>query len=99
MCGRAQHTRPNIATLHECLRQPTVPARGAYREARAQAAPLVEESQARAEKWAACPLRLPLQGPRYYIAGPPAMVTAMREMLHQADVSDEDVRSEAFAGY
>ena len=43
--------------------------------------------------------RLPLQGPRYYIAGPPAMVTAMREMLHQADVSDEDVLSEEFAGY
>jgi ferredoxin-NADP reductase len=43
--------------------------------------------------------RLPIQGPRYYIAGPPAMVTAMRAMLQQAGVIDEDVRSEEFAGY
>lgn len=43
--------------------------------------------------------RLPLDGPRYYIAGPPAMVIAMREMLAAAGVEDDDIRSEEFAGY
>ena len=43
--------------------------------------------------------RLPLEGPRYYIAGPPAMVIAMREMLAGAGVQDDDIRSEEFAGY
>jgi len=40
-----------------------------------------------------------LQGSVYYIAGPPAMVTAMREMLLAAGVDEDDVRSEEFAGY
>lgn len=40
-----------------------------------------------------------LQGPIYYIAGPPPMVGAMRQLLEQAGVSPDDVRSEDFAGY
>ena len=37
--------------------------------------------------------------PIYYIAGPPAMVTALRDMLNQASVDDDDIRLEEFAGY
>lgn len=37
--------------------------------------------------------------PIYYLAGPPAMVTAMREMLATSDVSGDDIRFEEFAGY
>ena len=40
-----------------------------------------------------------LQGPIYYIAGPPAMVAAMREMLVEATVDEDDIRTEEFAGY
>jgi ferredoxin-NADP reductase len=40
-----------------------------------------------------------LQGPIYYIAGPPAMVAAMREMLVSAGVEEDDIRAEEFAGY
>ena len=40
-----------------------------------------------------------LQGPIYYVAGPPAMVTGMRKMLVGAGVDEDDVRSEEFAGY
>jgi ferredoxin-NADP reductase len=40
-----------------------------------------------------------LQGPIYYIAGPPAMVAAMREMLVSAGVEEDDIRTEEFAGY
>ena len=40
-----------------------------------------------------------LQGPIYYIAGPPPMVAAMREMLVGAGVDEDDIRSEEFAGY
>lgn len=40
-----------------------------------------------------------LQGPIYYIAGPPAMVTAMRQMLTGAAVDEDDIRTEEFAGY
>ncbi len=40
-----------------------------------------------------------LNGPIYYIAGPPAMVTAMREMLVSAAVDEDDIRTEEFAGY
>ncbi|MDO8510158.1 MAG: FAD-dependent oxidoreductase [bacterium] len=35
----------------------------------------------------------------YYSAGPAAMVSAMRRMLADAGISDDDVRSEDFAGY
>jgi ferredoxin-NADP reductase len=40
-----------------------------------------------------------LHGPIYYIAGPPAMVTAMRQALTQATVDEDDIRTEEFAGY
>jgi ferredoxin-NADP reductase len=40
-----------------------------------------------------------LQGSIYYAAGPPAMVTAMREMLVGARVDEDDIRTEEFAGY
>jgi ferredoxin-NADP reductase len=40
-----------------------------------------------------------LQGPIYYAAGPPAMVTAMRKMLTAAGVDEDDIRTEEFAGY
>ena len=37
--------------------------------------------------------------PICYLAGPPAMVDAMKAVLRRADVSGEDVRSEQFYGY
>ncbi len=37
--------------------------------------------------------------PIYYSAGPPAMVTAMREMLLHAGVNEDSIRTEDFAGY
>ncbi len=40
-----------------------------------------------------------LTGPVYYIAGPPAMVAAMRQMLSAAGVDEDDVRTEEFGGY
>jgi ferredoxin-NADP reductase len=40
-----------------------------------------------------------LQGPIYYIAGPPAMVSGMRKMLVASDVDEDDIRSDEFAGY
>lgn len=40
-----------------------------------------------------------LQGPLYYLAGPPAMVSAMRGMLTDAGVDEDDIRTEEFAGY
>lgn len=40
-----------------------------------------------------------LQGPIYYIAGPPAMVAAMRQMLISAGADEDDIRTEEFAGY
>ncbi len=40
-----------------------------------------------------------LQGPIYYIAGPPPMVAAMREMVVSAGVDEDDIRTEEFAGY
>jgi ferredoxin-NADP reductase len=40
-----------------------------------------------------------LQGLIYYIAGPPTMVTAMRETLVSAGVEEDDIRAEEFAGY
>jgi ferredoxin-NADP reductase len=43
--------------------------------------------------------RLPFLGPRYYLAGPPAMVTAMRQMLTAAEVRDADIQFEEFSGY
>ena len=40
-----------------------------------------------------------LQGPIYYVGGPPPMVAAMREMLVSAGIDEDDVRTEEFAGY
>jgi ferredoxin-NADP reductase len=40
-----------------------------------------------------------LQGPIYYIAGPPAMVAAMRQMVVSAGIEEDDIRAEDFAGY
>jgi ferredoxin-NADP reductase len=40
-----------------------------------------------------------LQGPIYYIAGPPAMVAGLRKMLVSANVDEDDIRTEDFAGY
>lgn len=40
-----------------------------------------------------------LATPIYYSAGPPAMVTAMREMLLHAGISEDNTRTEDFAGY
>lgn len=37
--------------------------------------------------------------PIYYLAGPQMMVTAMRKMLNESSVSNDDIRSEEFAGY
>lgn len=40
-----------------------------------------------------------LQGPIYYIAGPPTMVAAMRQMLTAAGADEDDIRAEEFSGY
>ena len=40
-----------------------------------------------------------LNGPIYYIAGPPTMVGAMQQLLNSAGVNDDDIRPEEFAGY
>jgi ferredoxin-NADP reductase len=40
-----------------------------------------------------------LKVPIYYIAGPPAMVTGVRQMLIDAGVAEEDIRAEEFYGY
>jgi ferredoxin-NADP reductase len=42
---------------------------------------------------------LDLQGPIYYLAGPPAMVAAMPGMLTQAGMDEDDIRTEEFSGY
>jgi ferredoxin-NADP reductase len=40
-----------------------------------------------------------LQGPIYYLAGPPAMVASMRKMAIEAGVDEDDIRTEEFSGY
>ena len=40
-----------------------------------------------------------LRGPIYYLAGPPAMVAAMRRTLIDARVDEDDIRTEEFSGY
>lgn len=40
-----------------------------------------------------------LVGPIYYLSGPPGMVAAMRKLLNEAGVDDDNIRSEEFAGY
>ena len=37
--------------------------------------------------------------PIYYLAGPASMVTAMRKMLNDAGVDDDNIRTEEFSGY
>jgi ferredoxin-NADP reductase len=37
--------------------------------------------------------------PIYYVDGPPAMVSAMREALAEAGVDDDNIRTEEFTGY
>jgi len=37
--------------------------------------------------------------PIYYIAGPPAMVKGLHEMLSKTGINDDDIRAEEFAGY
>lgn len=37
--------------------------------------------------------------PIYYLAGPPSMVTGLRELLNHVNVDDDDIRSEEFYGY
>ncbi len=40
-----------------------------------------------------------LRGPIYYTAGPPALVAAVKEMLSEAGVDEDDINSEDFVGY
>lgn len=40
-----------------------------------------------------------MESPVYYVVGPPGMVTAFRAMLKDAKVSDQNIRTEKFAGY
>lgn len=40
-----------------------------------------------------------LSAPICYVAGPPAMVAAMRQTLNRAGIDDDDIRSEEFFGY
>jgi ferredoxin-NADP reductase len=40
-----------------------------------------------------------LSAPIYYVAGPPAMIEAVRQTLNRAGVDDDDIRSEDFLGY
>ena len=40
-----------------------------------------------------------LSVPIYYIAGPPGMVTGVRQMLIGAGIAEEDIRAEEFTGY
>ena len=44
-------------------------------------------------------VRSEVETPIYYLAGPPAMVEALRQTLNRADIDDDDVRSEEFYGY
>lgn len=40
-----------------------------------------------------------LSAPIYYLSGPAKMVTAMRSLLNEAGVDDDDIRTEEFTGY
>lgn len=40
-----------------------------------------------------------LQGPIFYIAGPPGMVKETRKMLLASSVNEDDIRADEFAGY
>ena len=40
-----------------------------------------------------------VEAPIYYVAGPPMMVTAMKDVLTGAGVNEDDIRAEDFGGY
>ena len=40
-----------------------------------------------------------LAGPTFYVAGPPKMVAALRNMLVAAHIDEDDIRAEEFPGY
>lgn len=40
-----------------------------------------------------------IEDPVYYVAGPPGMVAALRGMLADGGIQDDDIRSEEFSGY
>jgi hypothetical protein len=40
-----------------------------------------------------------LPSPVYYVAGAPGMVAAMRAVLNDTRIEDDDIRSEDFHGY
>jgi NAD(P)H-flavin reductase len=40
-----------------------------------------------------------IEAPVFYVAGPPAMVSAMETLLKEAGIKSRDVRAEAFTGY
>jgi ferredoxin-NADP reductase len=40
-----------------------------------------------------------LPKPIFYVVGPPGMVEAMRQTLHQGGIDNDDIRSEEFYGY
>ncbi len=40
-----------------------------------------------------------LADPIYYAAGPPALVSAMKDLLNEAGVDEDDINSEDFSGY
>jgi ferredoxin-NADP reductase len=40
-----------------------------------------------------------LNGPIYYMAGPPGMVAAMRQMVTTSGIAADDIRTEEFTGY
>jgi ferredoxin-NADP reductase len=58
-----------------------------------------QDSKARIDKELLSRHLAVLQGPIYYIAGPPAMVAAMRQTLVSAGVEEDDIRTEEFGGY
>ncbi len=40
-----------------------------------------------------------IRGPIYYVAGPPGMVAAMRQLLDELGVNEDNIKTEEFAGY
>jgi ferredoxin-NADP reductase len=40
-----------------------------------------------------------LADPIYYVAGPPPLVAAMKDLLNEAGVDEDDINSEDFSGY
>lgn len=42
---------------------------------------------------------LDVKAPVYYVAGPPAMVEAMRKVLAEVGANEDNIKSEEFAGY